>query len=529
MAPSWTNYKHSRRPSPPCRTCPPTELECAEPTCSPSNELTAQCTDQCVVIACSDPNHPESMCDGGGAHTHCDLVCDEAIHCTDCHDFDDFLQGYEDYRPYNPEPPRPTFQAPASSTAPDISWDESFAEFWCACHQPEVTDTKPHESTERTYAHNHIPVARRPNDFLDKTPSYHVSFPADPFPQPPQSSSQLPTLTSCMWDSCHGTFRSLPDLVGHVNDHLFNALPSNTADSFDPFNDHSERQSSLSCRWGDCSSTSPTDFELLVNHLMSDHLGVTPPYPHYHHQPLASSSRATPPPPTSPGIIQSTAVLDDEPQINPSSSASSSPKPTSATPHSCSDAHECRWKGCGQLFQSCDDLTSHINTEHIGGGKAHYECFWDQCLRNGNQGFQSKQKICRHVQSHTGHRPFQCNICQQNFSEAATLQQHIRRHTQEKPYVCDHPGCGKSFAITGALTIHKRTHNGDKPFKCTYCDRGFAESSNLSKHLRTHTGARPYICTEPDCNKSFARPDQLNRHKGVHKKQLRGVTRTTLE
>ncbi|KAJ2968835.1 hypothetical protein NUW54_g13104 [Trametes sanguinea] len=85
--------------------------------------------------------------------------------------------------------------------------------------------------------------------------------------------------------------------------------------------------------------------------------------------------------------------------------------------------------------------------------------------------------------SHTGHRPFQCSVCHQHFSEAATLAQHMRRHTQEKPYVCDFPGCGKAFAIAGALTIHKRIHNGSKPFKCTYCDRAFSESSNLSKHL----------------------------------------------
>jgi hypothetical protein len=95
------------------------------------------------------------------------------------------------------------------------------------------------------------------------------------------------------------------------------------------------------------------------------------------------------------------------------------------------------------------------------------------------------------MKSHTGHRPFQCSICEQKFSEAATLQQHIRRHTQEsklffsspafllrleflyflEPYVCDYPGCNKSFAITGALTIHKRTHNGIKPFRCSYCDK----------------------------------------------------------
>ena len=109
------------------------------------------------------------------------------------------------------------------------------------------------------------------------------------------------------------------------------------------------------------------------------------------------------------------------------------------------------------------------------------------------------------TQSHTGHRPFQCSVCHQNFSEAATLAQHMRRHTREsgspisdfspvsrcpdrpapfaEPYACDFPGCGKAFAIAGALTIHKRTHNGSKPFKCSYCERAFSESSNLSKHV----------------------------------------------
>jgi hypothetical protein len=32
---------------------------------------------------------------------------------------------------------------------------------------------------------------------------------------------------------------------------------------------------------------------------------------------------------------------------------------------------------------------------------------------------------------HTGHKPFRCELCNQHFSEAATLQQHKRRHTHE--------------------------------------------------------------------------------------------------
>lgn len=185
--------------------------------------------------------------------------------------------------------------------------------------------------------------------------------------------------------------------------------------------------------------------------------------------------------------------------------------------HDCATTdHLCKWLDCQERFATCEDLMTHVTAKHVGSGKNYYGCLWEGCGRNGDNGFKSKQKICRHLQSHTGHRPHQCEVCQQCFSEAATLQQHMRRHTQEKPYQCDHPGCGKRFAIMGALTIHKRTHNGDKPFKCPQCDKAFSESSNLSKHLRTHTGVRPYVCLEPGCGKCFGRADQLTRHMNVH-------------
>ncbi|KAF9517981.1 hypothetical protein BS47DRAFT_1338851 [Hydnum rufescens UP504] len=181
--------------------------------------------------------------------------------------------------------------------------------------------------------------------------------------------------------------------------------------------------------------------------------------------------------------------------------------------------HACLWDGCTAHFDTSEDLTAHLADVHVGNGKNTYECRWDRCSRHGDKSLTSKQKVLRHLQSHTGHRPFKCDHCNQYFSESATLQQHLRRHTNERPYICDYPGCGKAFAITGALTIHKRVHSGEKPFKCTYCDRSFAESSNLSKHLRTHTGARPYACVEDGCGKRFARPDQLSRHQSVHRKR----------
>ncbi|KIJ65711.1 hypothetical protein HYDPIDRAFT_88212 [Hydnomerulius pinastri MD-312] len=320
-----------------------------------------------------------------------------------------------------------------------------------------------------------------------------------------------------MWADCHMVFGSLSELVGHVNlQHLrISDVPNAPVETnIQPQNNAVlANHNQLSCHWGDCamypspssipssSSGNPANHTLniLTTHLMHDHLGLNYPFP-----PAVT-------------LESGLASLGNH---DPVESASHPPSPTA---HSCSGSHVCKWHGCTQSFTSCDELTAHIASVHVGSGKAHYECFWEGCTRHGNNGFSSKQKISRHLQSHTGHRPFQCKVCHQNFSEAATLQQHMRRHTQEKPYVCDFPGCGKAFAITGALTIHKRTHNGLRPFKCTYCEKAFSESSNLSKHLRTHTGARPYLCTESGCGKSFARPDQLARHASVHRKKSGAV------
>ncbi|KAI0058989.1 hypothetical protein BV25DRAFT_1809863 [Artomyces pyxidatus] len=317
-----------------------------------------------------------------------------------------------------------------------------------------------------------------------------------------------------MWSNCHANFASMSELVGHVNlQHLRIPSPPRSQPTYPPPNLKPVAED-LSCQWDNChdyptaqsipGSSSSTSLDaalgVLADHLLHDHLGLQ-------QQPQASPSTTL----SFTDPLQNTSSLEEPPALEHVDQEDAD--------GAASETSTCQWHDCGATFTGVDDLTAHINTVHVVGGKAHYECFWDGCNRSGDKGFASKQKICRHIQSHTGHRPFQCKLCKQYFSEAATLQQHMRRHTQEKPYLCDFPGCGKAFAIAGALTIHKRTHNGHKPFKCTYCDRGFSESSNLSKHLRTHTGVRPYTCVESGCVKSFSRPDQLARHMLVHKKK----------
>ncbi|KAJ3312584.1 zinc-finger protein [Boothiomyces sp. JEL0838] len=178
----------------------------------------------------------------------------------------------------------------------------------------------------------------------------------------------------------------------------------------------------------------------------------------------------------------------------------------------------CFWINCGNKFRNFEDLTTHLASTHVGEGKRQYICQWYKCDRNGKP-FAHRQKIMRHLQTHTGDKPYQCTTCNQKFSEMVVMEQHKRRHTNEKPFKCPELTCQKQFAIAGALATHTRTHTGEKPFSCETdgCQKRFADSSNLSKHKRVHTKEKPFKCPVEPCEKTFARTDQVTRHAKIHR------------
>lgn len=144
--------------------------------------------------------------------------------------------------------------------------------------------------------------------------------------------------------------------------------------------------------------------------------------------------------------------------------------------------HACRWLNCTERFEAFDKLTVHLSKVHVGAGKSEYRCLWTPCPRNGKV-FSQRQKVMRHIQTHTGAKPFMCQVCERYFSEKNIMTQHMRTHTGEKPFKCEE--CDRSFSVSASLTIHRRVHSGEKPFACKYlaCNKRFSESSNLTKHV----------------------------------------------
>ncbi len=253
-------------------------------------------------------------------------------------------------------------------------------------------------------------------------------------PTHPSTGSQVIHSMKCMWGNCSETFNSMSELVGHVNlqhlrlpstgatEILSPSTPSNTfglSQKVDGIPANQATLDSLSCLWADChlyptpssvpgpSSGNPVNSALgvLATHLLQDHLGV----PNSAPQIVRTTEPTTPLPPIwephprhadiSIGT-QAGAPATPGSSVSPRQSPDLTCPPTPTPEHDCNapSAHVCRWTGCGQKFANCDDLTAHINAAHVGSGKAHYDCYWEGCARNGESGFASKQKICRHLQ-----------------------------------------------------------------------------------------------------------------------------------
>lgn len=130
---------------------------------------------------------------------------------------------------------------------------------------------------------------------------------------------------------------------------------------------------------------------------------------------------------------------------------------------------------CVQNFNFKRHLTAHALSKR----KVH-AC--DLCAKS----FTTVYSLSMHKKSiHFGIYSHACTKCERGFNSRASLESHLRTHTGERPFVCDL--CNKPFSQSSSLNLHKKTiHHRIHLYTCEVCDRGFSCISNLKRHVITH-------------------------------------------
>ena len=107
-----------------CDQCPPQQPSCLIP------EFTAECTDECLVLACDDPDHGAQTCLVTDGSTPCDGTCIAAAACNDCTGLDDIvsISLSPNHRPFG------LTSLPSSSAAP-ISIPTSLSQSLMTLHR----------------------------------------------------------------------------------------------------------------------------------------------------------------------------------------------------------------------------------------------------------------------------------------------------------------------------------------------------------------------------------------------------------
>ncbi|XP_034724150.1 zinc finger and BTB domain-containing protein 40 isoform X3 [Etheostoma cragini] len=142
--------------------------------------------------------------------------------------------------------------------------------------------------------------------------------------------------------------------------------------------------------------------------------------------------------------------------------------------HSEGKMYVCQY--CKAVFAQSIELTRHVRT-HTGDRP--YVC------RECGKGYSQASGLTVHL--HTFHNlsePHDCQKCCLSFSSLEEHRQHIQELHPKEFHKC--PTCNNVFISAALLDKHKGTHTGAKPFSCELCNKSYQQLSGLWYHNRTN-------------------------------------------
>ncbi|XP_071037882.1 zinc finger protein 555 [Parasteatoda tepidariorum] len=93
-----------------------------------------------------------------------------------------------------------------------------------------------------------------------------------------------------------------------------------------------------------------------------------------------------------------------------------------------------------------------------------------------------------------------CPVCDYSTRNKTHFKNHMRTHSGERPYNCQICGCdmvSTNVCVQGTRQLQMKIHF------CTQCNYSTSYKSHMREHMTTHTGERPFECNL--CGKRFSR------------------------
>ena len=128
------------------------------------------------------------------------------------------------------------------------------------------------------------------------------------------------------------------------------------------------------------------------------------------------------------------------------------------------------------------NLSKDFNIQVEQHAEAHkrYACPIEEC----KQEFSSSINLEIHMNCHQGSKLHKCLRCGKGFGRLSTLNCPKQSCLNlPKEYKCNNFYYKRRRE--GDIKIHQKSHSGDKPYLCEVCKKGFPGQSNLRVHKRT--------------------------------------------